>query len=436
MASTGSFATSIPFGSPLAAKIYGAMLLADQQRGNNLTNSLIGPAPTQAEAERKLRGQTSPDMPVVRINDLREQSGDRVGVDIFGTLTGEPIVGDDDAEGSGAALSSASQEIRIDLRTKVADRGGKMTRQRTKHELRGIARANVASYFLRLQDQDVFVHAAGARGSQADMDWIYPLAGSANFDKIAINPVVAPSFGSHFIADGSSVVGASEDNIEAIASTDILTLDHIDALRTIIDEMAFPLQPVRIVDDPAANDDPLYVLYVSPRQWKSLLNNPTNNIRSFQQNAWNRASYGSKSPLFKGEVGMWNGILVRKLKRAIRFNPGDAVSFVAAANAATATESTADIPALGAGFAVDRAILMGAQAVGIALGRSGTRELNNGTAIAGGYFNWLENPYNFGRNAEIAGDSMAGTAKIRFDLNGQVRDHGVMVLDTVVPLTN
>ncbi|MDV7402310.1 DUF4043 family protein, partial [Arthrospira platensis SPKY1] len=99
------------------------------------------------------------------------------------------------------------------------------------------------------------------------------LAADADFNAIMINEVKAPSFGSHFIADGNYLEAPTVANIGNIEPTDLLKLEHIDGLRTMLDEMSYPLQPVKISDDPAAADDPMWVLYVSPRQWSTLLGN-------------------------------------------------------------------------------------------------------------------------------------------------------------------
>lgn len=426
--SSGSFATDVPAGSPLARKLFSVALFAQTQKTPGFSRSLTGPAPTAAEANSKIKGQTHKGMPVVRITDLSKSAGDTVSVDVFGVIGGKPVMGDDDAEGTGAPLTNASMDIKIDLATKVVDVGGKMAQQRTVHQLRNIAMSNLVSYFSRLDDQTTLVHLAGARGFHTDDDWVVPLASDPDFASIAINEVKAPSFGAHWVADGNYLVQPSVANVGAIEPTDLFKLEHIDALSTMLDEMAYPLQPVKIADDPAAGDEPMWVLYVSPRQWSSLLGNTSSTgIRSFQQNAWNRASYGSKHPLFKGEVGMWNRILVKKANRPIRFNAGQALRHVVAADAATANETSTNIPAaVTAGqFAVDRAVLLGAQALGNAYGK------NKGSDY---HFDWLENPYNLGRALEIGGDVMGGKKKVRFNLNGAVRDHGVIALDTVVSL--
>lgn len=427
--STGSFNTTVATSSSVARKLYSVALFAQTQKAPGLTRTLTGAAPATGDAIAKMKAQTSPDMPIVRVTDLSKTAGDKVSVDMFGVIGGKPIMGDDDAEGQGEKLTEASMEIRIDLATKVVDAGGKMSQKRTVHSLRNIAMANLVSYFARFDDQTSLVHLAGARGFQNSEDWIVPLAADADFVEIVVNDVVAPSVGNHWVADGASIASGNDAaNITALATTDILVLEHIDALRTHLDEMVYPLQPVRIADDPAAADDPMWLLYVTPRQWSSLLTNTSaTGIRAFQQNAWNRGSYGSKHPLFKGEVGMWNGILVKKLNRAVRFNPGDAMRHVPTANAATGVEANVTIPALGAGFAVDRALLLGGQALANAYGANKSSDY---------HFAWHENKYNFERALEVAGDVMGGKAKLRFKLgdSGNIVDHGVMVLDTVVRL--
>ncbi|MGH8910838.1 MAG: DUF4043 family protein, partial [Egibacteraceae bacterium] len=221
--------------------------------------------------------------------------------------------------------------------------------------------------------------------------------------------------------------------LDDIDSGDVLALEHFDILRAMLDDMVYPLHPVRIQDDQAAADEPMWVMYVTARQWNSILTNTTGLVwRTFLQNAWNRKNYGSKHPLFSGETGMWNGILVKRLDRfSIRHLPGDSYQYVAVANRYTATESAGTVNAgLTAGYAVDRALLLGAQGLGYAMG------VNEGSQYM---FSWLERKYNFERNLEVAGDHMCGKSKIRFgypDEAGNVEptDHGVIAFDTAVKL--
>jgi len=426
--------TSIPAGSPLAKKVYGAALFATTQRVPSFTNNLTGPAPKQAGAESKLKGQTSPDMPIVRVTDLSKSQGDTVSVDLINMTGGKPIMGDAMAEGKGDRLDTSSMDARIDLTTKVVDAGGKMSQQRTVHNLRGVAMANLQGWFKRFNDQVSLVHLAGARGSQNGIDWGVPLDTDGEFSDIMINSVKAPTYNRHFVADGSDSIAQGGSNLASIASTDVFTLDHIDALATVIDDMTFKLQPVRIADDPAADSEPLYVMYVSNRAWNSILQATGDGAwRTFLQNAWNRKSYGTKHPLFTGETGIWHNILVRKMDWVVRFNASDTTKTCTEAGQATAEETTTTVNAsLTAGYAVDRCILMGAQALASVYGRNQQSDT---------YASWMEHWYNFNRNLEVAGEVMGGKTKLRFsvpDGNGSKvpTDHGVIAFDVAVKTTN
>lgn len=424
--------TQIPVGSPLAAKVFGGALFANTQRAPTMLKNLTGPAPKQSDAEAKLKGQTTPDMPVVRVTDLSKTAGDTVSVDLFNIFFEKPLVGDVNAEGRGEKLSFRSFDIRIDLFTKAGDAGGKMAQQRTKWQLRSLVMANLAGYMPRLETQQMLVQMAGARGSQAGLDWVVPLSTDGDFAAIMVNPVRAPTFNRHYVANGT---GLSNGGVQlgSIASTDVLKLEHFDGLRALIDDMDLPMQPVQISDDPAAQDEPLYLYLASPRQYQSILTNTSGAVlRTFQQNAWVRASYGSKHPLFRGEVGIWNGILVKKMARSIRFNPSDSTQIITSANRFTATESAQTVNAgLGAGKAVDRGLLLGAQALANVYGKNQASEY---------YYAFHERLYNFERNYEAACDAMSGKAKVRFSVpdgagNDDPTDNGVLVLDTAVSLT-
>lgn len=424
--------TTIPVGSALAKKHFGVAMFAVCQRANTLLRNMTGPAPKQSDAESKLKGQTSPDMPVVRVTDLAKSQGDAVSMDLFNMIGGKPLVGDVNAEGKGEKLTYTSQDARIDMLTKVVDAGGKMAQQRTVHNLRGIAMANLVGYFPRLENQQCLVHIAGARGSQQGNDWVVPAQSDPDFASIMVNSVKAPTYNRHFVVSAANLVQGGAQ-LGSVATTDLLKLSHIDALATILDDMDLPLQPIKIADDPAAEDEPMYLLLLSPRAYQTLVQDTTStgNIRSFQQNAWNRASYGSKHPLFRGEVGMWNKILVRKMTRAIRFAASETTKIVTLANRLTATETDQAVAAgLSTTHVVERGLLLGAQALANVYGR------NQGSEYFASY---AERLYNFERNYEAMGEVMNGKAKVRMSVpdgagNNEPTDIGVFVLDSVVKL--
>lgn len=422
--------TNIPAGSALARKVFGAALFAKVVSAPSWLKTMTGEAPKQSDAEAKLKGQTVADMPVVRVTDLSKTAGETVSVDAFDTIGGAPIMGDRNAEGRGESLSSSSMEITINNSTKVVDAGGKMAQQRTVHQLRGIAMAQLHGYFPRLHAQSAMVHLAGGRGSQTGKDWVLPLASDASFAETLVNPIKAPTYNRHLVVNSTTFTEGGQQ-LGSIASTDLWTLNHINDLSVRLSDHNMGLQPVRINDDPAADDDPIKgVLMLSERQWAQI--KTSSSYQTAMQNAWSRKSYGSKHPLFSGETIMWDGILIKKLpKFAIRMAASENTNIITADNRYSATESVQAVNAgLTAGFAVERSLLLGAQALAYVFGR------NQGSETG---FNWLERTYNFERSLEVGGEAMGGMAKLRFTFddgagNKEPTDNGVFVIDSAVKL--
>lgn len=420
--------TNVASGSSIAIKHYSAALFANTMKSTGAMDNLIGPLEPTA-AMTKVSGQTQPGVPIVRIDNLMKAAGDTVSLDLVDTIGGEPLMGDVNREGKGVALSFTSQEIKIDIASKVVDAGGSMSAQRTKHNLREIALAQLSGYFPRLSVQTSLVHLAGARGSQYGTDWTIPLQTSPNFSSIMVNPVMAPTYNRHYVVNGANLTQGGAQ-LASIVSTDIFKLAHLDALRKKLDDMDQPLQSVRLDGDGASSTSKMWVFLASPNQYSQLLTEGS--LRAFQQNAVNRAAYlDKKHPLFAGEVGMWNGILVIKNDRAIRFAISESTKIITSGNAATATETDQTVNAsLTAGFAVERGLLLGAQALGIAYGK---------TKVSGMQYGWKENWYNFESNLEVMGEKVCGHRKIRFSVDDGTgskipTDFGVIVVDSAVPL--
>lgn len=419
--------TNVPSGSSIAIKHYSAALFANTLRGTSVLENMMGAV--DPLATEKLSGKTSPNMPIVRIDNLMKSAGDRVSLDLVDVIGGSPLIGDVNREGKGVPLSFSSQEIRIDLASKVVDAGGTMSRQRTKHELREIALAQLSGYFPRLDIQETLVHLAGARGTQSGTDWVVPLSTATDFASIMVNDVKAPTYNRHLVVNGAALTQGGQQ-LGSIVSTDALKLVHLDLLRKRIDDMDQPLQAVKLLGDRAAQTSKLWVFLATPNQYSVLLTEGS--LRAFQQNAVNRAAYmDTRHPLFAGEVGMWNGILVIKNERAIRFMPSESTKIVTAANAATATETDQTINAsLTSGYAVERGLLLGAQALGVAYGK---------TDVSGMQYGWKEHRYNFEGNLEVMGEKVCGKSKIRFAVDDGTgskvpTDFGVIAVDSAVPL--
>jgi N4-gp56 family major capsid protein len=404
--------TVIKSGSTAANKLFNTALFVQATRGNNFTNLLTDVAPKSVDTKKiDPSKQTPSGAPIVRVTDLSKTKGDEVTMDLFHELRARPTMGDKKLAGRSESLTTSQFTAKINQGRHIVDSGGKMTQQRTMQDLVRVANAMLSPYYMKLADQITHVHLAGARGSDVSSDWLLPLSTDSEFQDIVVNSVTPPTFDRHFYANDATAIS----NID---SSDKLTLADIDRLRLALDEMANPIQPIKFSGDPMSEENPFYVLYVTPRQWFDFSQSTdAATLRTLQANSIARGSY-FKSPIFTGESFLWNNILIKKARRPVTFAAGSSVSVCTnTANAAT-TNVTATV-------AVDRAILLGAQALADMYGMSGN-------ANEGGYHFSTHTEKTDHENAlEHSISWMNGKAKIRFEgANGFISDHGVMVLDT------
>lgn len=425
--------TSVPRGNALANKQFSTALSAMAVRQPTPLAALTGPMPTHDAAMRKLKQQTTTEMPIVRVDELSKGPGDVVQVDCAHVVKLRAVMGDQNAEGKGAALKYSSKDITLDMATLPVSAGGKMTAQRTPHSMRLNALAQLKRAIPAFRWQRCLTLLAGSRGKQDGTDWVLPLASDPEFVDMMVNALKAPSYNRHWVVNGSGLTQGGAQ-LASIATTDGMKLSHLDEFAAIWDEMSTKMAPIQIPGDPAAGDDPIKgILLVDPLVWDSIITDTTagNNIRTFETNAVQRAKYGdlNRHPLFSGSPILWNGVLMRKMQYAIRHDAGDAVAHVTAANRLTATETNVTVAAgLSTTHQVARSVFLGAQALAIVSGANQTSEET---------YSLLENWTNFERNLELAGEIMGTEDKLRWSLPNadgdlEMTDFGVAVIDSVV----
>lgn len=404
-------------------------LFAAHMKRNSTISHLIGKMPAgTAGAEATLRQQTTQHMPIVRCQDLTKGQGDEISFHLLNPVGGYPIMGSEYAEGRGIGMKLSEGRLRVNQARFPVDLGNVMTSIRSPADFRRLGRPVAQSLMDRYVDQTLLVHMAGARGYHDNIEWAIPTDAHAKFADIMVNPVLAPSKNRHFIASGAGIAqfGATAGEVN-LATTDMLKMGVIDALRTTMDQIPLPPPPVRFEGDAAADDEPLRVLLVSPAQYSAFATDP--NFRQFQAAAMARAQQAKMHPLFLGSIGLWNGILIVKMPRPIRFYAGDTIKY--SANYTYATETSCVVPAsFGTGYAVDRAILLGGQAIGEALASS------DKSAIP---FFWSEKELDHGDKVELLIGAIRGVAKIRFEVDAgndgkQITDYGAVAIDTAVPI--
>lgn len=407
--------TNIPIGSALARKVYSVGLFTRVQHAPGFMNLLAGEMPKEGSFAAKTKGQTSPDYPIVKAGDLAKGAGDTVSIDLFNILQGKPVMGDQRISGKMMQLTYSSMDVRIDQVRGGADSGGRMTQKRTVHNLRNISMAGLQAWMQRLEDQTSIVHLAGARGSQNTTDWVVPAQTDPDFASIMVNAVKAPTANRYFAANDATTPAD-------IGTNDALTLQDVDRIVAQLRESPVVMQSVKIKGDDRAWNDPLWVMFVTERQWLYLQSRTSQTTwRQAIQNAFERKSGGVKHPLFDAyETIMWNGMLIKRMNRyAIRFNTGDnVVRDTGGADGGTYTEATVQTTQ-----PVDRAIIVGAQALAKAYGKSASDY----------FYDWSEEEVDHKNSIETVCAAMGGSSKIRFKIDGADTDFGVAVVDSYAP---
>jgi N4-gp56 family major capsid protein len=408
-------ATNIPVGSALARKIYSVGLFTRVQHSPGFMNLISGEMPKEGSFAAKTKGQTSPDYPVVKAGDLAKGAGDTISIDLFNVLQGKPVMGDQRITGKMMQLTFSSMDVKIDQVRGGSDSGGRMTQKRTVHNLRNISMAGLQAWMQRLEDQTTLVHLAGARGAQATTDWVVPPQSDPDFSTIMVNPVRAPTRNRYYCANDAT-------DVSTIGTNDALTLQDIDRVVAQLRESPVVMQSVKIKGDDRAWNDPLWVMFVTERQWLYLQARTSQTTwRQAVQHAFERKSSGVKHPLFDAyETIMWSGVLIKRMNRyAIRFNAGDTViTDSGGGDGATYTETNVT-----AAQPVDRAIIVGAQALAKAYGKSASDY----------FYDWSEEAVDHGNSIETVCAAMCGSSKIRFRIDGADTDFGVAVLDSFAP---
>lgn len=431
MAATNTPA-SAPLGSYAASVIYSRTLMARAMQRRTFRNKLSGPIPMDQWASSIGKKETSHSYPVVQVMDLAKMSGDRVTVDILDRVPGAPsAMGDKIAKNNGVPISHQRDEVRIDQARKVLDVGGRMSQQRTPHDLRANGQSLALDWLKDFQDNCLQIHMAGERGDATGIEWKVPLKTDPDFDEILVNPVTPPTRNRYLALDSATTQPSDID------TTDVLTLNSFDRFRTILDTDPVPLQGVRF--DMGKNgivegeDSELLLCFVSAEQWNTILTQASGqNYRQFLADASTRLGH-LNHPLFRnGQCGIWRDIVICQAPRPIQFSAGYGVNHYDT-DGTTVIQSTA-------GVRLHRGVILGAQALACAYGNAdrwtgadaGTRGSGR-TDVVGLPYSWVEKLEDGDNQLQLFIGCMDGTKKLKYTFDGVPTDNGVAVFDSYQP---
>lgn len=359
--------TIIAFGDPKAQKRWSSALAVDTNKKSYFTRKFIG------EGENSI---------IQRKTELDSDSGDRITFDLSVQLRNRPTAGDARVDGKEENLRFFSDEVIIDQIRHAVSAGGKMSRKRTAHDLRKVAKDRLSDYWSQYIDELFFINLSGARGINEDYIEDLGYAGHAG------NPIHAP--------DSKHILFGSAGATAPTSKAGVTNADNFN--RNLIERAATATRTLRSLDRNTANllpvtinGEPHYCIVMHPFQEHSLRTSDTAGWLEIQKAA--AAAEGKANAIFKGGLGLINNIVLHSHESVIRFSDYGAGQNLPAA----------------------RALLLGRQAGVVAYGTAG-----------GMRFFWEEETRDYGNEPTVAAGTIIGVKKARF--NG--RDFGVLALDT------
>lgn len=368
--------TIVGLNDPKAVKRYSAFLAVDVGRESYFNRKFMG---VGVEAQTPL--QTLP--------QLESDAGENITYDLVMQLRMQPVEGDNILEGKEEDLKFYTDSVLIDQMRGGVNTGGRMTRKRTIHDLRKIARSRQSEWWARVFDELFFMYLSGARGINAD--FIYP----TTYTGFAGNAFVAPD-SAHLLYGNDASAKANLD------SADVMDLRLIDRAATRADTMGGGTSGIPMIEPIKIDGEDHFCVVMHPFQAHAMRTN-TSTGQWFDIQKAAAAAEGRNNPIFKGSLGMYNNVVLHKHRSVIRFSDYGAGSNVAAA----------------------RALFMGRQAGVVAFGSPGT----------GLRFDWNEESRDNGNMAVITTSTICGIKKTAFTIDGTSRDFGVMSLDTAIDAT-
>ena len=359
-------ATIIPWGDPKAQKKWSAALAVDANRKGYFTRKFIGRGENNIIEEKM---------------DIASDAGDRLSFDLSIQLRQKPTFGDARVKGKEENLRFYSDEVIIDQMRHPVSAGGRMSRKRTIHDMRKIAKDRLSDYWKQYLDEMMFIYLSGARGINEDF------IEDAAYTGFAGNAIQPPD-ASHILFGGSATAKAN------LTTADTMT-------RGVIERAQVQATMMRSIDPESANMMPVdidgeahFVTVMSIYQEHNLRNSTTAGDWLDIQKAVITAE-GKSNPIFKGGLGMIKNVVLHAHENVIRFSDYG----------------------VGANLPASRALFMGRQAGVIAYGSPGglrymwKEEMedydNEPTVVAGLILGFKATVFNGRRFGTIALDTYA-----------------------------
>lgn len=356
--------TTIPWGDPKAVKHWSAKLHRDVNADGYFTRKFVG-----KDANNIVHEKT----------ELEKEAGDVIQFDLEARLKGALIEGDEVAEGKESVLRHYSDTVTIDQARHSVSAGGRMSRQRTVHNIRQSCATQLRNYWKQVFDEIFFYYLSGDRGTgHSD---IFPLSWTGRAQNALRAPDAAHNLFGGDATSLATLVAADKMSRDLIERADVrasnITKYFPDAVNM------YPL---------SVDGEDRFVVIMSPEQAYDMRAGVGTGDWFDIQKALATAQ-GNNNALVKGGLGMINNTILHSHRNVVTRNDG------------------------GAGSDVDvaEALMCGRQAGCIAYASSDGRRMS-----------WVEEMKDYKNNPTIAAGYIFGVSKSRFNN----RDFGVIRLDT------
>lgn len=293
-------------------------------------------------------------------NETRKGAGDKVTFGLMARLTGDGKTEGETAEGNGEALSIYSDAVYVNELGHVVGVRSENTidQQRVPFDLREKAKTGLSMWWADRKSASFFNQVCG-----------YTPQTSTKYT--GLNAVTAPT-------SSRKIIAGSGSNDENITSSDVFTLNLIDQAVEMAKVGSNMVNPIRI------GGQKKYVMYLHPYQVTSLRTNSSSGQWLDIQKAAMAGWESSKSPIFTGALGEYNGVVLRSSQ--------DITYGVNSSSGAAITT-------------VRRAVLLGAQAAVCAYSQNGSPTK----------YRWNEELLDHKRKLEVSAWSIWGIKKTVFN---------------------
>jgi len=293
---------------------------------------------------KKFMGSSPQSMIQVK-NELNGDAGKKITFGLVARLSGSGITGDSTLEGNEEAMSTYTDTVTTEMIRNAVRNTGKFDDSKNLHDFRSESLSILKTWMAEYIDTEMFT------------------------DLSASPTLLLRADASASVEPSSRTYTGLAAAKAALADNDDITLADISALKqfaVLAPQSHYRLRPIRV------EGNEYFVLLVHPEQAYDLFNDST-----WQQAQREAQMRGDSNPLFKGALGIWDGVVIHQHENITSFTDGGGASVRGA-----------------------QALFMGSQAGLFA---------NVGTPM------WVEKTFDYGNQLGVAGGMIYGSAKASFN---------------------